>query len=88
MKFCLVEFLFLLGNLSMNVSNGIADTNLRKYTSEDSFDIQDYLIDKVAKYLPDNILQDGASLIKNVVMNKFDLSKPLGCEFRCPNGSN
>lgn len=46
-----------------------------------------FLIDQVAKYLPDNFLQNGIHVLKNIVYNNFDLGKPFECEFRCPNGS-
>ena len=46
-----------------------------------------FLIDQVAKYLPDNFLQNGIHVLKNIVYNNFDLSKPFECDFRCPNGS-
>jgi len=54
----------------------------------DSDENHNFLIDRVAKYLPDNFLQDGINILKNVISNNFDISKPFECEFRCPNGSN
>ena len=45
-----------------------------------------YLIDKLAKYIPDNIFQESTNLLKNFVNSNFDVKKIFECEFRCPNG--
>ena len=84
-----MRFLILLSALSI-FSNSIWITNSKKTTSlskDDDEDRKSFFVDRVAKYLPDNFLQDGLSLVKNLVNNNFDISKSFKCEFRCPDGS-
>ena len=75
MKFCIIKLcigiVFICG-----LNNNILTTNAEKF-----------LIDKVAKFLPNNFLQEGASLLKKFVNSNFDVDKVFECEFSCANGS-
>ena len=60
-------------------SNAIASTKNSKKDNE-------LLVDRIARYIPNNILQDGSFFLNNL-FESLD-STDLECKYTCPNQSN
>ena len=53
---------------------------------KDDFIEDDFFINKLVNFLPDNIFQETTSLIRNLIDSNFNIEKAFECEFKCLNG--
>ena len=73
----LISLLFLL----LIKSNSIANA---KNSDKDN----EFMVDKIAKYVPNNIMQDGIFFLDNLFESLGSSSTDLECKYTCPNRSS
>lgn len=59
---------------------------LIKSNAKNSKKDNEFLVDRIARYIPNNILQDGSFFLNNL-FESLD-STDLECKYTCPNQSN
>jgi hypothetical protein len=83
MRFCSLISAFFVITYSIQISNSKKSFIL---SSEDDSD-SSFLIETVAKYFPDSLIQVGANFVEHFIKNRYDIGKGNQCEFSCQDGS-